>query len=322
MSRLLISRLGAFGDVLHASHLPRLLKESGKYSHITFETNIKGHKILYNNPYIDELVVLDDAIIVGKPMGWLHRHWDMMADGFDEFINLFESIEYELVAMESQNSYFRDDEWRRENYSHINYFDAMSKLAGLSTGHIGEVHFDNTTENDVVKKYLSKYTNRYTVLINIAGSSPQKRFVHAEAVAKGIYDMIPNALVITTGDKESADLDFRVEDSRSIVGKWGFRQAMCLSQYVNLVISFESGLPIASQMFGTPTIQLMTTSSLENHVQHVKNAYGIQSPVYCSPCNRGPYKFLGCPKTDGGYPKCIDIPTTTILEKVREAYDN
>lgn len=322
MKKLLISRYGAFGDVLHCSHLPRLFSEAG-YT-VDFETNEKGYKVLYNNPYINNLIGLSTDQIKGKTMSWMERHWEMMADGYDRFLNLFGTIENKLVAMEEQNTYFRDKQWRRDNYSHINYFDAMTIEAGFDNrlGTAGEVYFDYETEDKIIEEYLSKYEDRYVVLINIAGSSPQKRFTRAKEVARQIYHNIPRALVITTGDKESRELDFLVNDSRSIVGKWGFRQAMCLAKHVDLVISYESGLPIASQIFGTPTIQLMTTSSIANHVRHVENAYPIQSPVSCSPCNRGPYKFLGCPKNADGYPACIDIPVETIIEKVKVAYDH
>ena len=87
----LMSRYGAFGDCLHASHLPRLLKEVG-YTIVDVETNFKGYQIFSDNPFIDNLIGFEPTRC--KTMTMLIRHWDYISEGYDKFINLYHSLEY------------------------------------------------------------------------------------------------------------------------------------------------------------------------------------------------------------------------------------
>lgn len=310
--------------MLHSSHLPRLFKENGA-TVVDFDTNYKGSQVLQNNPYIDNLIHFNDSLVKDKPSSFLDRRWAALSEGYDKFINLYCTLEYKRIAMESQNTYFRDAKWRRDHYSHINYFDAMTDEAGFGGryhGTIGEIYFSQEEES-VVKTYVDeRLGNKFKILINLSGSSPQKVFHGAKELAEMVYESYDDAIIITTGDKSCESLDFKIKDSRSVVGKWKIRQVLCLSKYVDCVISYESGLPICSQMLGTPTIQMMTTSSIENHAKYGHNLYPIQSPAWCSPCNKGPYKFLGCPKNVDGNPICVDINLSEIFNRVGLIYAN
>src|SRR3990167_6076158 len=50
----LIARHGAYGDCIHVSHLPQLLKENG-YDFVGVSTGKKGVNIFYGNPYINKI---------------------------------------------------------------------------------------------------------------------------------------------------------------------------------------------------------------------------------------------------------------------------
>jgi hypothetical protein len=72
-------------------------------------------------------------------------------------------------------------------------------------------------------------------------------------------------------------------------------------------------------MWDVPTIQLMTAASIKNHCELSKHDYSLQSPLYCSPCYKGPYKYIGCPKFNN-LPKCVFFDSNKIIEKVDEIY--
>ena len=103
------------------------------------------------------------------------------------------------------------------------------------------------------------------------------------------------------------------------------KQSLLMTKYANLVISGESGLPIASTLLGTPTIQLMTAASIINHGSEFPNDYSLQSPIECSPCHKGSYEYIGCSRfTYLGllYPKCIQFNSEVVIERMNEVYDN
>lgn len=331
MKKALIFRIGAYGDMIHLSFLPHLLKNKG-FDKVDVETGIKGFRILVNNPFIDNLGIYVSELTgdtksrqtADNPL-MLKKHLEILAMHYTKFFFLGGTIESDILKMENQNDYYEPDWIRRDKYAHINYYDQTCIRTGYpdEVGKWqGEVYFTDE-EHNAVEEYISKYKNKFIVLINVAGTSGHKQFVQAKEVAKKILDKYKDALIITTGGKEYEDKNLKdLSDKRvrTIIGHQSFRQALLLSKYVNCVIGMESGLMVGANMWGTPTIQLMTAASLENHTKYAKNDYSLQSPAYCSPCCKGPYQYIGCPMKEG-YPLCIYFDTDKILKQVEKIYD-
>lgn len=330
MKKALIFRLGAYGDIIHLSFLPHLLKDKG-YDQVDIETGIKGYKILQENPFIDNLKLYigetcsKKAKLIAYRKDLVEKHLQAIMAYYDIIFDLNASIEYDILKMEVQSEYYESDNVRRGKYAHINYYDKTL----LETGYPeeqgkwqGELYY-NDQEKKTVENYIKKYKDKFTVLINVAGTSAHKQFVQAKEVAQKILDKYDDALIITTGSPEHKEKSLKeLSDTRvrTIIGHQGFRQATLLAKHVNCVIGCESGLMVASNMWGTPTIQLMTAASLENHPKYAKNDYSLQSPAYCSPCCKGPYQYIGCPVKDG-YPLCVYFDTNKILKQVDKIYD-
>lgn len=311
----LIIRHGAFGDCVHITHLPRLLSEQG-YT-VDVNTNFKGYQILYNNPFINKLSAVD---ISTYPVWVWQNYFDYISQGYDKVVNLFFSIEKELLAMESDIVYFMSSEVRRQRWSEINYYDQMTIKAGypeLCGSYQGEMFF-NEEEIKIVERWINqeKFKNKFIILINLSGTGPHKRFVQAEEVAMELIKD-PNVHIITTGSAECKSIDFADKHERmtSICGRFPFRQAALVTKYVNCTIGCESGLMCVSAMWNTPTVQLMTATNINAHNKYNVNDYSLQSPCYCSPCFKGPYQYIGCPSKDGN-PLCVYFCINKIIEQV------
>jgi hypothetical protein len=59
-----------------------------------------------------------------------------------------------------------------------------------------------------------------------------------------------------------------------------------MTEYVDLVISPETGVLNASGCFDTPKIGLLTHSNKTNLTKYFKNDYSLQAETECSPCHR------------------------------------
>jgi ADP-heptose:LPS heptosyltransferase len=329
MKRALIFRLGAYGDILHLSFLPHLLKDKG-YDKVDVETGIKGYRILVNNPFIDNLAIYPSELLTGnekKAVSTRHalqKHLKIMSLEYDNIFFLGGTIESAILKMEEQPEYYMHQKYR-DSFSKINYYDQTLLSAGFPEEQgkwQGEVYFTDE-EHKAVEEYIDKYKDKFTVLINVAGTSAHKQFVQAEEVARKILDKHKDALIITTGSREHESKNLKWLDDkrvRTITGHQPFRQALLLAKHVNCVIGMESGLMVGANMWGTPTIQLMTAASLDNHPKYAKNDYSLQSPAYCSPCCKGPYQYIGCPVKDG-HPLCVYFDTKKILKQVDKIYD-
>jgi len=320
MKTCFISRLGGAGDILHASHLPRLIKEHYGVTHITFETNYHGMHILTGNPFIDELQFVDVNKMtfnrMSKNLEWARYQYDMV-------FNFANTIEKEYCCNENDWRYYTGDKWRRENLGK-NYYDVMTDAAGLPDsyyGNRGQLYYTDE-EHKICKEWIDEKHKKYDLvfLINLSGSTLHKKFIQAKSVVNQILNKYKNSLVILTGDEYCKEQVFEHERIISYVGSKinGFRSVSLKCKYVDLNISLESGLACVAHSWDAPTLQLLTAASPDNHVKYAKNAYWLQSLVSCSPCHKNPREYFGCPVREQ-HPSCIFFNEDLIVEKIEEA---
>lgn len=303
-------------------HLPRLLKENG-FDIVDVETNFKGYQLLANNPYIDNLNGINpEFVFTDNKINYLGKYWDLLAEEYDHVINLLNTLEYGCLAMEDENVYYMNTQVRRNRYGKKNFYDVTTSYSGFPNlcekYRKGEVYYTEKEEK-IVSKWMKKFENKFTVLINLSGTGPHKRFVQAHEVIKNILSKKGDAEIILTGGPDCKQFEVEGDRITSIVGKFPFRQALLIAKHVNCVIGCESGLMVGSTMWETPTIQLMTAASIDNHGKYNPNDYSIQSPCYCSPCHKGPYDYRGCPHKNGN-PLCVYFDINEILKKVEVIY--
>ena len=321
MKSVLVARHAAYGDMIHVSHIPRLLKENG-YDKVGFSTGKRGLNILKNNPFIDTIHYAELSEYT-KHLGIDYFNTRLLAIGrdYDKVINLNQIIEVGVLPGQFQKEYYLDQK-TRDRMGGQNYYDVATTACGfphLVGRYKGELYFSKVEEG-VVGKFLSKYEGKFKVLINLSGSSPHKAFVQAKEVIDRVMDTHPDAIVFTTGDELSKGLDSDRKEVIRLSGKMPFRQVLLIAKYVNCVIGTESGMMVGASCHGTPTIQLLTAASKENHVKYAENDYSLQSPARCSPCHKNPYDYWGCPTKDE-YPLCVFFDVNTIIGQVEKIRD-
>lgn len=329
MRKVIITRYGAVGDHLHATHLPRALKEIG-FDHVAVEYNIKGKQVWANNPFVDEHLQFEPS---GYPQcQWppfvLAKRWEakIIEDGFERHINLQNSLEYGYIAMESQPEYYRDSKFRRTKYGEHNYYDQTSLWAGFPQflGRKGELYFTDEEEASVKAMYEARYKENFVIVLNLSGTSKHKLFLNAKEVIEEFHMKHPDAICLTMGDEATKVFQFEGNRVRNLAGECPMRQSMLITKYANLTIGAESGLMVAATLLGCPTVQLMTAASIKNHGGDFANDYSLQSPCKCSPCHKGPYQYLGCPtikNLDQKFPACIVFDKEVILNQMEKIYD-
>lgn len=338
MRKVLITRFGAVGDHIHATHLPRLLKDKAGFDYVAVEYNMKGKEAWSLNPFVDEHIQFDPNIQLRAP--WPHsvylKRWEEMIakGGFEKHIMLQKSLEYGYIAMEDQAEYYRNSEYRRKKYGGHNYYDQTSIFAGYPEwcGIVGDLYFTEQEENLVKGIYEERYKDKFVIIANLSGSSMHKIFYNAEAIIKTFLAKHEDAVCITMGDDNCKKyIEFEGERIINRAGRgtpgsyYPFRQSMLMAKYCNLLIGSESGLMVAGTLLGAPTIQLMTAANIKNHGGDFVNDFSLQSPAKCSPCHKGPYDFIGCPKIDYlglKYPACIKFDVETVLNQMEKVYDN
>ena len=335
-----IVRYGAYGDCIHMSHVPWLLKTKYGVRRVIVETNTKGEQIFRNNPFIDKIVSLEPSRppLANMPATFLKRRWEQqrITNNCEQLVVLQDSIERAYIAMEDQNEYYMSDSYRRDKFGKLNYYDQTLSFLGLDEhfGTVGDIYFIDEERDVVDDLWAREYAGKFVVICNLSGTSKQKLFLNAGSIIKTFLVKHPEAVCILMGD-ESANKFLSFSGERIInraglfdvdYGKkvsYPFRQSMLMTSKAQLVIGCESGLMCAATVLGAPTVQLMTAASIKNHGGDFPNDYSLQSPCRCSPCHKGPYNYLGCPKfsyLDEEYPLCIKFEAEVILEKMERVY--
>jgi len=311
------------GDVLHASHLPRLIKEYYHVDTIDFETNYQGYQILQNNPFIDNLIYVPAEKITDNR---LRNNWDYCEEKYDLSFNLIYTIELAYCLNENDSRYYRNSDYRRKNFGGISYYDVMTKSCNLPDeylGERGEMYYcvaDHEAARGEVTKTKAKYGLDHMIIVNLSGTSLHKKFVQAESVSRKLLDRYPKAMIFLTGDEHCKDQVFEHERVKSWIGR-NFRSVALMTKYVDLTISVETGLALVAHSFDAPCLQLLTAASPENHCIGAKNAYWLQSPIVCSPCHKNPREYWGCPAKDA-HPACVWFDVDAIVNKAGEALEH
>ena len=321
MKTCFISRLGGCGDVLHAAHLPELIKNHYGVDHITLETNYYGMHIFTGNPFIDELQFVDVNKMtfnrMKKNLEWVEETFDMVFD----FSN---TIEKAYCTNENDQRYYRSSKWRRETLGTKSYYDVMTDAAGLPESYYGtrgKLYYTDE-EHQLCQGWIDEKHKTYkkVILVNLSGSTLHKKFIQARSIVDKIISKYPESLIILTGDEYCKSQVFEHPQIISYVGSQvnGFRSVALKCKYVDLTISLESGLALVAHSWDAPCLQLLTAASWDNHIKYSKNAYWLQSPVACSPCHRNPREYFGCPIREK-HPECIWFDEDKIMQKVEEA---
>lgn len=276
----LVIRLGAYGDLVFASQLFRLLKEDGYYT--VANVNPRGAKVLENNPNVDEIILhIDDCV----PHEKLSEHWAKIGEGFDRVINLSESIERGLLKMQQDEEYFWP-KWKRHEVCDVNYYDRTLEKGGYSEhkGLNGELYFSRE-EEAWGKMIREQHENRFVVLWSLSGSSVHKVYPYGVYVGPKFLDEHRDAVIFTVGEAGCKLIEWNHSRTKKRVGVWDIRKSFVMTKYADLVIGPETGVLNAAGCFDTPKVLMLSHSSHENISKYWKNCIPVSARAHMAPCH-------------------------------------
>lgn len=292
MKKALIIRYGAYGDGLIITPAVRRLKELGYHTILYGSQRMK--EIFENNPYLDEFIMHDKNM----PRENLPEHWEELQKTVgpeDKWVNFSESIECN-VALHPINPGYNYTKKERFDLCNKNYYDATEEWAKLEgCQKLPELYF-TPFELEEAQKYLKK--EHINILWQLSGSGRQKVYPWTDYVIGELLKNFENIQIITTGDERCQLLE-SVEDSQitNLSGRISTRIAMCLTQFVDLVISPDTGVLHASGCYATPKIGLLGHTTRTNITKYFKNDYSLEAQCACAPCFRLIYDSeIQCPR--------------------------
>ena len=322
--RILIARLGAYGDVIVTTPLVRHLHEQGHK--IVYVCNERGAEVLKGNPHIETIHEQPTDSVKTEN---LTDHYDYLKRKYkcEKIIDLSESIEVSLSQHPRSSNYKLSKPERIKRFNR-NFYEYAFELVGESWDSKSLIPnlFFSKEEIDRAEGYLKK--GQFNILVGMSGSGTNKVYPWTETLCETIVQQMPDVHIITVGDAKCELIEPIVEGRiTNLSGKVPMRTSMALTGLVDLVISPDTGLLHASGCYDTPKIGLLGHNTIETVTKHFRNDHSIEADskkAECAPCLYLVYNMkLQCPLsliTGSSICMAEGIDPALVLSKVKEIY--
>ena len=299
--RILVVRIGAYGDAIVTTPLLRYLVEKGH--EVVFLGSEQSEEVLRENPRISKFVHHERDSIANDKLGEYFERIRVEND-CDKTIDLCESIEVRL-ALARDYPMWNWPKAERRAYANINYYEyAFTQARAQNPDLIEDVIADFQTpghdffkpemffsqeEHDWAMEERKKNFGRTVIMWGLSGSGRQKTYPYVPYIVSDLVRRNKNMKVILVGGQTCQILETGFPNNSQIVrrsGEYTFRQSALLAQYVQLVVSPDTGFLHAAGCWETPKIGILTHTSIENITKHFKNDFSIESKAPCAPCFR------------------------------------
>lgn len=327
---LLLIAYRAFGDWLFT--VPALKYLFEKYD-VHLECSPKVWHLAHDDPRWRGVTCYD--LSKTDPKIWdveFPRRWQSIRDLLhpDKEINLNGSLELSCISETSQDAFFYPVGGRRVVFGSNGFYDAVFKRIGMDVPNPLDTTgmFISDEQKSWAENWYEKHKNEFLVTLALSGTTMQKKFPNYWEVADQILGRYPEARIYMTGDEDSEPLVLKHPRVHSLCGsRVSVKQSAHLMKYMNMVVGPETFIMVAAGMWGTPKMQMCTTSSVYQICQYQNNDYSMQAPIWCSPCHRAIYNREDCETpevmADGETPiaGCAKrFPTAAIMERVDHVY--
>lgn len=325
--RVLVIRIGAFGDVLITTPLVYNLKAIGH--EVYYLTSEQGLQILDNNPNIDKIIYhKKDSIPVDK----LEDYFNSLKQAYecDVIIDLCESVEVRLSLHPSSPQY-KYTKLEKRNICNKNFYEETMAIArekiSISSNALNPFFYPKDNEIANARDFMSKFNDKKVIMWGMSGSARQKVYPYVHQVIEHFLDN-DEIHFLTVGDEACQILEFSFKNFRNVTclsGLWTMRESLTAMRFASLVVSPDTGLLHGSGCYGIPKIGLLTATTIENITKHFINDFSIEAdPIGCTPCFSLIYDpSVQCNLASNKMPICMakGISVSKVIDKIEECLD-
>lgn len=300
-----VVRYGAYGDLMQSSSVWAMLKKQGY--HVTVFSSPPGADIIAHDPNIDRLVLFDKDQV---PNGNLIDFWGWQRKKYDKWVNLSETVEGTLLAMQGRTPFYFPPALRHTMMNR-NYVEFQHQVADLP--YELNIKFYATEEE---KRWAARERDKLgagpVVVWSLAGSSVHKTWAGLDNILASIMLEFPTARVALTGGPDCEMLEAGWENEPRILkqsGKWSMRQTLAFAQQAELIIGPETGVMNAMACEPMAKIVFLSHSTHENLTRDWVNTTPMWSKATNCP-GRGDNAAPACHILHYGWANCAQDKET------------
>lgn len=289
--RIMLERIGAFGDNIIVTPLVHYLKEQGNEIYL-LTSEIWGEAVFSNNPYIDKTILYKkDSVPLGEFLNYckeLQKEYKC-----DKLINMAESLEVSLLTYPTSPLYMfpKYDRVARCDKNVYEYAFTHAGYDGAKSDYKAQLFFTQEEKSALKYKFpflgKSSFTSQYILLWGLTGSGRNKAYPPAEDIQMQLIKKYDDLIIVTVGD-EACRLLENLNHPRIIhlSGMTSVREVMLMTRYVNLVVCPDTGLLHSAGCYSTPKIGILGHCTKNHITKHFENDYSLEANCACAPCYR------------------------------------
>jgi ADP-heptose:LPS heptosyltransferase len=272
------------------------------------------------DPHISGAIIQRTGQISQKE---LHEYWIHLGRGFNRVINLSESAERTLLAVQGDKAWRWNKEFRDLMFS-VDYLDAVHAIANV----MDEPRWTKfyPTKNEIRKAISSRHKlgmRNKVVMWVLSGSSVHKSYPFTDNVVARLMLEMPDVRVIFVGDQLCQILDdaWRNEPRVSCKsGRWTIRQTLAFVPQCDAVVGPETGVMQAAAFEDMPKILMLSHASRKNLVWP-NTTYLAPEGCDCYPCHKLHYGWSTCNRDpETGAAMCAArIAPSRVYDAIRSA---
>lgn len=290
-----VVRLGAFGDMVQASSILPGLKAEGY--HVTVYTAPRGYEVVKHDPNVDAFVLQDPDQV---PIDELGEFWKWLKTRYTRFVNLSQTVEGTLLAIEGQAAHGWPHSLRHALLD-FNYLELMHAVAEVPFP-ARQKFYPTTMEVAWAKKERQRIGGSKVILWTLSGSSIHKAWPYLDQIVARLLVKIPDARIVLAGDELSKLLEAGWETEERVIkrsGVWTIRQTLAFIDQADLLVGPETGVMNAAGLHPVPKIVTLSHSSVENLTKHWRNCTNLTAKATpCHPCHQLHFSSKFCPRDE------------------------
>ena len=314
--RILITRLGGFGDDLIATPLIRFFARLGQQVEVLTQEP-QGSIIFAHNPHIQQLRFhVRDSVKSDVLLRYLEDY--RAKEGFDDAVQLNESLEVRL-ALHPEDPAYSWSKPERIARCNRNYYEECFRMAAEQlrdhklrrtveramreedpvTLYRPEMFFTPEEHDSLSAFRADRLQTGATILWALAGSATHKTYPYADYVMLDLLETNPELVIVTVGGPECELLErgSRHPRLKRMANGWSFRQAALVArEYCEVVVAPDTGILHAAGGGQAATVGLFGHCTIEQSTKHFPHDYSLEAQVDCAPCMRLVYDIrVQCP---------------------------
>lgn len=332
MTRILICRIGAIGDIIQTTPVVRALRRRYPDAHIAYVAGRGAEVLIEDHPDIDEVIPFDRRLD-SKPAGLLRFCRALRARRFDLYVNLqftFKTFLFGLASGAVVRTRYRRRRFGPEVHAVDNYLQALAPLGIDPAGCDRHLDFEVVdSARQEVESFVSSeglQAHPALVLFNPGASVPSRQWP-AAALATTLDLLIEQrpgwALAIVGGRGADEEVAARTlaamrhpDKVRNWCGRLNFKQSAALFDRAAALVSMDTGPMHLGAAVGTPLVALFgpTSAGRAGPVAARVDRRGAQPVVLEAPAHLGcvPCRAKHCRRGDQA---CIALqPPQRVLE--------